>query len=112
VEHEDEGSWQILGPRNTFLTPFTGTQVVGVGRDPQQPGSPPGLLLLDKDWRTLLLAGHGGVRKVATAASEIEHVAVHHASPLFAYATAGGEIAVGSFRHEGPVFRLLPEDGT
>lgn len=112
VEHEDEGAWQILGPRGTFLTPFTGTQVVGVGRDPQQQGSPAGLLLLDKDWRTLLLAGQGGVRKVATASSEIEHVAVHHASPLFAYATAGGEVTVGSFRHEGPVFRLLPEDGS
>lgn len=111
VENEDEGAWQVLGPRGTFLTPFTGTQVVGVARDPQQQGSPPGLLLLDKDWRTLLLAGQGGSRKVATAAAEIEHVAVHHASPLFAYATAGGEITVGSFRHEGPVFRLLPEDG-
>lgn len=111
VEHEDEGAWQILGPRGTFLTPFSGTQVVGVARDPQQQGSPPGLLLLDKDWRTLLLAGQGGSRKVATAAAEIEHVAVHHASPLFAYATAAGEVTVGSFRHEGPVFRLLPEDG-
>jgi hypothetical protein len=112
VEHEREGAWQVFGPQgNTFLTPFSGTQVVGVGRDPQQQGSPPGLLLLDKDWRTLLLAGQGGVRKVATASSEIEHVAVHPASPLFAYATAGGEITVGSFRHEGPVFRLLPEDG-
>lgn len=111
VEHEEEGAWQILGSRNTFLTPFTGTQVVGVGRDPQQQGSPPGLLLLDKDWRTLLLAGQGGVRKVATAAAEIEHVAVHHTSPRFAYATAGGEITVGSFHHEGPLFRLLPEDG-
>jgi hypothetical protein len=111
VEHESEGTWQIFGPSgNTFLTPFTGTQVVGVGRDPQQPGSP-GLLLLDEDWRTLVLASRGGTRKVATAASEIEHVAVHHASPRFAYSTAGGEITVGSFDHDGPLFRLLPEDG-
>ena len=91
VEHESEGSWQIFGASaGTFLTPFTGTQVVGIGRDPQQPGSP-GLLLLAEDWRTLLLAGRNWSRKVATAASEIEHVAVHHASPRFAYATAAGE---------------------
>jgi hypothetical protein len=110
VEHDEERAWQIFGPFGScFLTPFSGTQVVGVGQDPQQPGSP-GLLLLDEDWRTLVLAGRNWSRKVATAASEIEHVTVHHASSLFAYATAAGEITVGSFDHDGPLFRLLPED--
>jgi hypothetical protein len=84
--------------------------VVGEGLDPQQPGNP-GLLLLDEDWRTLVLAGRNWSRKVATAASEIEHVTVHPTSPRFAYATAAGAITVGSFHHEGPLFRLLPEDG-
>jgi len=110
VETGSEGSWQIFGRHGTwFLTPFAGTQVVGVGRDPQQPGGP-GLLLLEEDWRTLVLAGRNWSRKIVTAASEIEHVAVHHASPRFAYATAAGEVTVGSFDHEGPLFRLLLEE--
>ncbi len=111
VEHEREGTWQLFDGSGSdcFLTPFTGTQVVGVGQDLQQ-RSGPGLLLLDADWRTLVLAGRGWTRKVATAAAEIEHVSVHHASPRFAYATVAGEITVGSFHHENPLFRLLPED--
>jgi len=110
VEHADEGTWQIFGRHGDwFLTPFAGTQVVGVGRDAEQPGGP-GLLLLDEDWRTLVLAGRNWSRKVATASSEIEHVTLHHASPRFAYATASGEIAVGSLDHDGFLFRLVPED--
>jgi hypothetical protein len=111
VEHESEGTWQIFEPSgSSLLTPFTGTQVIGVGRDAQQAGSP-GLLLLDEDWRTLVLGGRNWSRKVATAASEIEHVSVHPSSSLFAYTTAAGEVTVCSFDHEGPLFRLLPEDG-
>lgn len=110
VEHENEGNWEIFGRNGTwFLTPFAGTQVVGIGRDPQAQTSP-GLLLLEEDWRTLVLAGRDWTRKLVTAGSEIEHVAVHHGSPRFAYATASGEIAVGSFDHEAPLLRLFPED--
>jgi hypothetical protein len=81
-----------------------------VAQDPGQAGSR-GLLLLGDDWRTLVLAGRTWSRKVATAAAEIEHVTVHHASPRFAYTTAAGEVIVGSFDHDGPLFRLLMEDG-
>jgi len=110
VENSDEGTWQIFGRLGDwYLTPFSGTQVVGVGRDTEQPGGP-GLLLLDEDWRTLVLASRNWSRKVVTASSEIEHVTLHHASPRFAYATASGEIAVGSLDHEGFLFRLVPED--
>jgi hypothetical protein len=110
VEQEDEGSWQIFcGPGNWFLRPFTGTQVIGAAHDPQQADSP-GLLLLDEDWRTLVLAGRNWSRKVATATAEIEHVTVHQASRLFAYSTAAGEITVGSFGHERPLLRLFLED--
>ncbi len=110
VEHADEGTWQIFGRHGDwFLTPFAGTQVVGVGRDAEQPGGP-GLLLLDEDGRTLVLAGRNWSRKVVTASSEIEHVTLHHASPRFAYTTASGEIAVGSLDHDGFLFRLVPED--
>jgi hypothetical protein len=109
VETESEGSWQILGRHGTwFLTPFAGTQVVGVGRDAQQ--TSPGLLLLEEDWRTLVLAGRNWSRKIVTASSEIEHVAVHPGSPAFAYATAAGEVVVGSLDHDSPLFRLLLED--
>ncbi len=110
VQLDEERSWQILhraGSRQ--LTPFTGTQVVGVGRDPRQPaGTDPGLLLLDDDWRTLVLAGRSWTRKVATAAAEIEHVAVDPFSSRFAFATAAGDLTIGSFGHEGPIYRLLP----
>jgi len=111
VEHESEGSWQIFDGSggDCSLIPFIGSQVVGVGQDLQQRNGP-GLLLLDADWRTLVLAGRSWTRKVATAAAEIEHVAVHPASPRFAYATTAGEITIGSFDHEVPLLRLLPED--
>jgi hypothetical protein len=109
VESEEEELWKIFGPQAIhFLTPFAGTQVVGVGMDAQQRS--PGLLLLEEDWRTLVLAGRNWTRKVVTASSEIEHITVHHASPRFAYTTAAGELAVGSLDQEGFLFRLLPEE--
>lgn len=109
VEAEEEELWKIFGPQAIhFLTPFAGTQVVGVGMDAQQRS--PGLLLLEEDWRTLVLAGRNWTRKVVTASSEIEHITVHHASPRFAYTTAAGELAVGSLDQEGFLFRLLPEE--
>lgn len=113
VELEQEGTWEIFckgGDRDSswFLTPFAGTQVVGVGRDAQR--SEPGLLLLEDDWRTLILAGRSWSRKVATAAAEIEHVALQQNAPRFAWSTVSGELAIGSLDQEGPFFRLLPED--
>lgn len=114
VEHSQEGTWEIFsrreGTQSTwFLTPFAGTQVVGVGRDGQR--SEPGLLLLEEDWRTLVLAGRSWSRKVATASSEIEHVAVQHLAPRFAWSTVSGELAIGSLDKEGTLFRLTSEDG-
>lgn len=113
VEHEQEGTWEIFskgeGKESTwFLTPFAGTQVVGVGRDGQR--AEPGLLLLQEDWRTLILAGRSWSRKVATAASEIEHVAVQLNAARFAWSTVSGELAIGSLDQGGTLFRLLAED--
>jgi hypothetical protein len=114
VELEQEGTWEIFckgdgGESTWFLTPFAGTQVVGVGRDGHR--SEPGLLLLQDDWRTLVLAGRKWSRKVATAASEIEHVVVQQNAPRFAWSTVSGELAIGSLDQGGTLFRLLPEDG-
>jgi hypothetical protein len=114
VELEQEGTWEIFckggdGESTWFLTPFAGTQVVGVGRDGQR--SEPGLLLLQDDWRTLVLAGRKWSRKVATAASEIEHVVVQQNAPRFAWSTVSGELAIGSLDQGGTLFRLLPEEG-
>jgi hypothetical protein len=69
----------------------------------------PGLLLLDDDRRTLVLAGLSWTRKLAPAAAEIVYAAASPAGPHVAYVTAGGEIVVASLDHETPLVRLLPE---
>jgi len=109
VEHEG-GAWQVLSARGRpFLTPFAGTRVVGVGRDAQR--GEPGLLLLEEDRRTLLLAGLNWTRKLPPASFEIAQVAASAASPLVAYSTVSGEVVVVSLDHEAPLLRLFPEDG-
>ncbi|MES1227700.1 MAG: hypothetical protein ABUL72_03460, partial [Armatimonadota bacterium] len=65
VEHPG-GEWEVLSARGRpFLLPFAGTQVVGVGRDAQRGDA--GLLLLDEDRRTLVLAGLSWTRKLPPA---------------------------------------------
>ncbi|HEX7181677.1 MAG TPA: hypothetical protein VF756_07530 [Thermoanaerobaculia bacterium] len=112
VEHPRR-MWEILSNHrsqgSTFLTPFETTQVVGVAWEPQRHEA--GLVLLEEDWRTLLIAGRNWTRKLLTAPAEIEHVAVSSALPRIAYSTVSGEIAVCSLDREAPLFRLLPEDG-
>jgi hypothetical protein len=107
IEHPG-GQWELLSSRGRpFLIPFAGTRVVGVARDAQR--GEPGLLLLEEDRRTLLLAGLSWTRKLPPAAAEIAQVAASSAAPHYAYTTLGGEIVMGSFDHDAPLFRLIPE---
>jgi len=109
VEHPD-GSWEILGARGrSFLTPFAGTQVKGIVRDAQR--GEPGLLLLDEDRRTLVVAGLGWTRRLAPAAAEIVHAAASASRPQVAYVTSSGEVVVLSLDHDAPIVRLIPEGG-
>jgi hypothetical protein len=109
VEHPG-GEWEVLSARGRpFLLPFAGTQVVGAGRDAQRGDA--GLLLLDEDRRTLVLAGLSWTRKLPPASAEIVHAAASPASPHVAYVTVSGEISVLSLDHDAPLVRLLPEGG-
>ena len=104
----DERRWTIFfrdGSRE--LTPFSGSQVVGVGRIPGREDL--GLLLLDEDRRTLVLTGLHGTRTLPPAASPIEHVTASHAAPYIAYSTMGGEVAIYSLKRNAVVARLVPE---
>ena len=91
-----------------FLTPFTGTRVLGVARDAQR--GEPGLLLLDEDRRTLLLAGLSWTRKLPPAAAEIAHAAASAAAPHVAYTTVTGEVVVYSLDHDAPLVRQVQDD--
>ncbi len=79
VERRD-GSWALLSQRGElFLTPFAGSRVVGVARDPER--QEPGLLLLEGDRRTLLLAGLSWTRRLPPASAEILHAAASPSAP-------------------------------
>jgi hypothetical protein len=107
VEHPG-GTWELLSARGRpFLTPFAGTQVMGAARDAQR--GEPGLLLLDEDRRTLLLAGLSWTRKLPPATSEIVHAAASPAGPHVAYVTVSGEIVIASLDHDAPLFRMIPQ---
>lgn len=107
IEHSG-GQWELLSSRGRpFLIPFAGTRVVGVARDAQR--GEPGLLLLEEDRRTLLLAGLSWTRKLPPAAAEITHVTASSAAPHYACTTLSGEIVMSSFDHDAPLFRLIPE---
>jgi hypothetical protein len=107
VEHPG-GSWELLSARGRpFLTPFAGTEVMGAARDAQR--GEPGLLLLDEDRRTLLLAGLSWTRKLPPATSEIVHAAASPAGPHVAYVTVSGEIVIASLDHDAPLFRMIPQ---
>jgi hypothetical protein len=109
VEHPD-GSWEILSARGrSFLTPFAGTRVQGIVRDAQR--GEPGLLLLDEDRRTLVVAGLSWTRRLAPAAAEIVHAAASVNRPHVAYVTTSGEVVVLSLDHDSPLVRLIPEGG-
>jgi hypothetical protein len=109
VEHLD-GSWEILSARGrSFLTPFAGNQVKGIVRDTQR--GEPGLLFVDEDRRTLVVAGLSWTRRLATAAAEIVHAAASASRPHVAYVTTSGEVVVLSLDHDAPLVRLIPEGG-
>lgn len=109
VEHPG-GGWEVLSARGrSFLLPFAGTQVIGAGRDAQRGDA--GLLLLEEDRRTLVLAGLSWTRRLPPAAAEIAHAAASPAAPHVAYVTVAGEITVLSLDHDAPLVRLLPEGG-
>jgi len=109
VEHPG-GSWEILSSRGrSVLIPFAGTQVKGIVRDAQR--GEPGLLLLDEDRRTLVVAGLSWTRRLAPAAAEIVHAAASPAGPNVAYVTTSGEVVVLSLDHDAPLVRLIPEGG-
>ena len=109
VEHPD-GSWEILSSRGrSVLIPFAGNQVKGIVRDAQR--GEPGLLLLDEDRRTLVVAGLSWTRRLAPAAAEIVHAAASPAGPNVAYVTTSGEVVVLSLDHDAPLVRLIPEGG-
>jgi len=109
VEHPD-GAWEVLSAHGrSFLLPFAGTRMVGVGRDAQRGDA--GLLLLEEDRRTLVLTGLSWMRKLPPAAAEIVHAAASPAGPHVAYVTVSGEITVLSLDHDAPLVRLLPEGG-
>jgi hypothetical protein len=109
VEHPG-GSWEVLSARGrSFLTPFAGNQVMGIVRDAQR--GEPGLLLLDEDRRTLVIAGLSWIRKLAPAGGEIVQAAASPGGPHVAYVTVSGEIVVTSLDHDAPLFRHIPEGG-
>jgi hypothetical protein len=104
----DERSWTIFfRDGSTELTPFSGSQVVGVGRFPGR--GDPCLLLLEEDRRTLTLAGLHGAWRLPPVSSEIEHVAASHIAPTIAYSTANGEAAIYSLKRNAVLARLVPE---
>jgi hypothetical protein len=103
---QDERRWRIFhrdGP--TGLTFSAEVQAVGVARRPR--GNAPGLLLLDDDRRTLVLAGMSWSLRLPAASTEIVEATASHRSPIVAYATAAGEVVLWSLDQERVLTRLL-----
>lgn len=104
----DDRAWSIFSSNNRWdLTPPSGDRVVGVGSIPRAEG--PGLLVLDKDRRTLLLTGRNWTRTLPTASADVEHVAVSPSTGFVAWSTVAGEVVVYSPRQDAIVARWLPE---
>ncbi|HSF39739.1 MAG TPA: hypothetical protein VLT87_08100, partial [Thermoanaerobaculia bacterium] len=104
---QDERRWRIFhqgGP--TGLAFAEGVRAVGVARRPR--GSAPGLLLLDDDRRTLVLAGTSWSLRLPAASSEIVEAAASHRAPVVAYTTAAGELVLYSLDQERVLTRLVP----
>jgi len=106
VLQEDE--WVLFHGRRSHLRALSGTRVVGVATNPEHS---PGLLLLEEDGRTLGLVGRNWSKRLLTAGTAVEQVAVSSLSPTFAYSTVTGEVTIASIL-DGTVFaRWLPEEG-
>jgi hypothetical protein len=100
------GAWEIYGRGRTWLTPFAGTRVVGVARDRERNGA--GLLLLEEDGRSLLLAGLNWTRRIPTGGAEIRHAAACPGAPWIAWVTVHGELTVYSLDHDAVLLRRVP----
>ena len=104
----NDRAWAIFSPEDRWdLTPPSGDRVVGVGSVPRTEG--PGLLVLDKDRRTLHLTGRSWTRTLPTASADIAHVAVSLFTGLVAWSTVAGEVVVYSLRQDAVLVRRLPE---
>jgi hypothetical protein len=106
----DDRAWVVFSSEGRRdLTPPSGDQVVGVGCVPRSEG--PGLLILDKDRRTLLLTGQRWTKKLPSASADIEHVAVCSSQSFVAWSTVAGEVVVYSLQQDAVLARRLPEGG-
>jgi hypothetical protein len=101
------GAWEVFSRESAILlVPFEGTRVAGVARDLER--GEPGLLLLEEDGRTLLLAGRSWTRKLPQASTAIRHAAACAGAPWVAWATVHGEVTVYSLDHDAVLFRRVP----
>ncbi len=101
------GAWEIFSRGGgTFLVPFAGTRVVGVARDRER--GEPGLLLLDEDGRSLVIAGLSWTRRLPTGSAPIRHAATCAGAPWVAWVTVHGELTVYSLDHDAVLLRRVP----
>lgn len=104
----DDRAWAIFSPAGRKdLTPPVGDRVVGVAHVPRADG--PGLLVLDKDRRTLILLGRNWSKTLPAASADIEHVAVSPTTRFVAWSTVAGEVVVYSPQLDAVLARRLPE---
>ena len=108
VAQRERGAWEIFGRhRQPGPGPVRGHPGGGRGARPGAP-SEPGLLLLEGDGRTLLLAGLSWTRRLPAASAEIRHAAACPGAPWFAWATVHGELTVYSLDHDAVLLRRVP----
>jgi hypothetical protein len=101
------GAWEIFSRGGaSFLVPFDGTRVLGVARDRDR--GEPGLLLLEEDGRSLLLAGLSWTRRLPIGVSPIRHAVACAGAPWIAWVTVHGEVTVYSLDHDAVLFRRVP----
>ncbi len=101
------GAWEIFSRGGgTYLVPFAGTRVVGVARDRER--GEPGLLLLDEDGRSLVIAGLSWTRRLPTGSAPIRHAATCAGAPWVAWVTVHGEVTVYSLDHDAVLLRRVP----
>ncbi len=101
------GAWEIFSRGGgSFLVPFDGTRVMGVARDRER--GEPGLLLLEEDGHTLLLAGLSWTRKLPVGSAPIRHAVACPGAPWVAWVTVHGEVTVYSLDHDAVLFRRVP----
>ncbi|HKV06747.1 MAG TPA: hypothetical protein VJ725_01330 [Thermoanaerobaculia bacterium] len=104
----DDRCWAVFSPDGRRdLTPPPGDRVVGVAHVPRAEG--PGLLVLDKDRRTLVLLGRSWSKTLPAASADVEHVAVSPSTRFVAWSTVAGEVVVYSPWKDAVLVRRLPE---